>query len=392
MIITSWRHPDIEQSQDTSLTQQANAAATTLNVINTKGIAVNTLLLIGTYGSEDAEIVKTHASTVPTDTLITLAAGLKFDHSTDTPVTVLDYDQIEISRAASQGGSYSVLTTVAITVEEDATTYKDSAGNATDFYKIRYKNSIDSSFSGYSAEVPATGYGDTTLAGLVDSVYKLFSKQSSKILDRKEVIKWLNEGYITKMVRRIISLGIDYYGKYGTDGSGAAIAFVASQRAYSLPSNFVRPTRWDFSYNGVDYYPADPIDSTFDHPQAVYSQSSPKYYYEGNKIVPLPKPTATSGGMRPRFAALAARLANDDDVPDLPYGYEQTMVNWALKRAFESDNKFDVANYYGTLFENDVEEMLLEIKNRYPEIPRTVPMFGASIEDELYDGFNPPGV
>lgn len=386
MNVLNWRHPEVGQNQNTALVQQANAGDTTLTVINTKGISTNKLLLVGTYGSEDAEIVKVHASTSPTDTVITLAAALKFSHSSDTPVTLLDYDQIEVYRASAKGGSYSLVTTIDITPDEEATNYKDTAGSVTDYYKIKYKNSIDSSVSGFSAEIPAGGFDEDTLAGMTDYVLRQFSKQSEKILDRDDIRIWLNEGYRI-LINRIIDLGIDYYIKYGSDGSGALISFVSGQRAYDLPSDFLRPRRFLFTYDGVNYYPANPMDRSMDYPTANYYKTKPLYHFEHKKIIPKPKPTASTGGILPIYAYMPARMANDDDTPDLPLGYTKNPINHALRRVFESDNKFDVAKYYGDNFENESEMMLSEIKKRTPEMPQFVGMFGEGLEDDDNDGF-----
>ncbi len=390
MNILNWNHPDIEQNQNTALVSQANAGDTVLTVINTKGIALNKLLLVGTYGSEDAEIVKVHTTTALTDTVITLAAALKFSHSTDTQVTLLDYDQIEIYRATAKGGSYSLVTTIDITPDEEATNYKDSDGSANDYYKIKYKNSIDSAVSGFSAEIPAGGFNEDTLAGMTDYVFNQFSQQSEKILNRDDIRIWLNEGYRT-LINRIIDLGIDYYIKYGSDGNGALISFVANQRAYDLPSDFIRPRRFMFTYDAVNYYLANPMDRTFDYPSVTYIKTRPLYHFEHKKIVPKPMPAASTGGILPIYAYMPARMANDDDTPDLPLGYVKNPINYALKRAFESDNKFDVAKYYGDNFENESEMMLSEIKKRTPELPQFVGMFGEGVEDDEYDGFVLPG-
>jgi hypothetical protein len=388
----SWNHPNISQNEATSLAQQANAAETTLSVINTKGFTVNQLVLVGSLGAEDAEIVKTHASTAPTDTVITLAAALKYSHSTDTPITALDFDQIEISHATAKGGSYSILATVDMTVDQAGTTYKDAAGATTDYYKIRYKNSISGGLSGYSAEIPATGFDAATLAGMISAVFTEFSKQSDRILDRDDVARWLNEGY-QKEAGQILDLGIDWYVKYGTDGNGGIISFVANQRSYNLKTllpDYVRAKRLFFTFDGVRYVPASAIDGSYDFPNTIYSRSNPNYYFEGSNLIPKPTPTASTGGILPRYVYMPAKLANDDDVPDLPTGYETTPVNFALQKAFQFDHQMDMAKYYGDLWVDEVKTMLSVIKNRYPETPDTIPQYGDSLETDFADGFTLP--
>lgn len=391
MIILQFKHPNIDLSENSLLTAQANSGDTTLSVVDIDGFAVNQILLLGMFGDENSEIINTHATAAPSGTTITLVSGLLYNHTTDTPITIMDYNQIEISRATAKGGSYSVIDTVSITPDvELGTTYKDSNGTSTSYYKIRYKNSITSAYSGYSAEIPATGYGGNTFSGMIDQVLKLFSKQSDRVFDRDDIKAWLNEGY-QDMVGQIIDLDIGFYVKYGTDGNGALIPFVANQRAYALPSDFVKSRRLRFSYDNVNFYLADPTDPTMDYPQNVYIHSDPQYYYEGKNVIPLPLPTSSVGGILPLYYYMPAEMANDDDVPDLPIGrYQKNITNYALKRAFESDNKFDVATYYETLFNNRNEAMLNEIKKRSPELPQFVDMWGADTEQDLYDGFTIP--
>ena len=367
--------PDISENIDTSLTQQANSGDTVLNVVNTKGFSTNQILLVGSLGSENAEVVKTHATISPTDTQITLASGLKFSHTTDEPVTILDFDKIEIYRARAKGGDYSLIDTIDIDYSERKTIYRDTYGTSTSYYKIRYKNSIDGTYSDYSAEFPASGFSPEALYSLVEKTLKLFGSQSEEVLNKEEIVDDLNEGYKI-LVNRIIDLGIDYYVK-----KGDKIPLVANQENYPLPSDFVRPRRIWISYDGTNEYPANPMDFSFDHPDRQYDKTDPKYFFRGKEIVIRPIPTSSTGYILPYYVYMPKPLENDDDEPDLPKGYASNLVNWALFRAFSKDNKFDKANYYKTLFEQHSEMMLLEIKKRTPEWPQRVSEFLSEIDD-----------
>jgi hypothetical protein len=368
-------HPDISENQNTSLTQQANAGNTVLNVVNTKGFSTNQILLIGNLGSENAEIIKTHATTAPTDTTITLASALKFNHTTDEPITLLDYDKIEIQRASSKGGTYSVIDTIDIAVDEDETTYKDAAGVSTDYYRFRYKNSIDNSYSDYSVEIPASGYPSNALNSMVEKVLTLFSSQSEKLLNRDEIIEDINEGYRI-LVNKIIDLGIDYYAKKGDQ-----IPLVANQEEYTLPTDFVRPKRIYISYDGSNEYPAEPMDFILEQSKTAYLEAEPKYFFRGEKIVIRPVPTSSTGYIQPYYYYMPNLLTNDDDEPELPKGYHNLLVNYALARAFEKDKKIDWVNYYMGLFTNQTELMLLEIKKRTPERGQRIVPFGWEYDD-----------
>jgi hypothetical protein len=367
--------PDISENINTSLTQQANAGDTVLNVVNTKGFSTNQILLVGSLESENAEVVKTHATTSPTDTQITLASGLKFSHTTDEPVTILDFDKIEIYRASAKGGDYSLIDTIDIDYSEEKTIYRDTYGTSTSYYKIRYKNSIDSTYSDYSAEFPASGFPVNSLYAMVEKVLTLFSSQSERLLNREEIIDDINEGYRI-LVNKIIDLGIDYYVKKGDQ-----IPLVANQEEYILPSDFVRPKRIYISYDGSNEYPAEPMDFVLEQSKTAYLEAEPKYFFRGEKIVIRPVPTSSTGYIQPYYYYMPNPLENDDDEPELPKGYHNLLVNYALARAFEKDKKIDWVNYYMGLFTNQTELMLLEIKKRTPERGQRIVPFGWEYDD-----------
>ncbi|GAG36059.1 unnamed protein product, partial [marine sediment metagenome] len=73
-------------ARKTYLTAAVAAAGTSLTVQSIKEFAINQILCIGELGEEETEIVKTHASTTPTGTTITLVTGgVTFAHAINTP-------------------------------------------------------------------------------------------------------------------------------------------------------------------------------------------------------------------------------------------------------------------------------------------------------------------
>ncbi len=389
MNLLQFKHPDISHNPFTTLSQQANSGDTVLNVVDGGDFAVSTRLLLGSYENDSAEFCTVASGTAPTDAQITLAVALGMNHTTDTPVIWVDYDQIEVSSATAKGGSYSIIATINITPDEKQTIYRDSAGTVTTYYKIRYKNSVTGAFSGYSAEIPATGFLSNTFIEMQNAVIRQFGSQSEKILDIDDVKKWINEGY-RKMVLMIVDQNNAYYSKYGTDGNGATIALVANQRTYACPSDWVKTKRLAISYDGQNKYFADPMDPEDDDPLNVYVATDPKYYMEGTNIVPRPLPTSSVGWILPIYNALPPDMVADDDQPNLPIGYQDNPVNYALKKAFQRDSKADWVQYYDDEFKNNNTDMMNWTQDRTPEIPKFIGMFGTSVEQDYFDGFNPP--
>lgn len=151
-----------EDVQKSFLSAAATSGSSTISVASISGFAVNKILLIGDLGGEKSEIIKTHSSTAPSGSTVTLASNLVFSHAISTVVYILDYDQVEISHSATVDGAKSVLATISIQADQDMTTYTDSTQSAGYFF-VRYKNSITGVFSDYSDAIPIAGFGENTV-------------------------------------------------------------------------------------------------------------------------------------------------------------------------------------------------------------------------------------
>jgi len=154
-------------SYETYLTAEVLSGVGALTVKSITGFAINQILLIGELGDENSEIIKTHGSTAPTGSTITLAANLAKSHSPYTKVTVLLYDQIEFSHADSIVGTKTVAATSAIQADAEDTRY-DDATYSSGYYFTRYKNSITSVFSDYSDPIPYSGFDQNTVSAVIE--------------------------------------------------------------------------------------------------------------------------------------------------------------------------------------------------------------------------------
>lgn len=155
-------------SDKTFLGADSAIGDTTLTVQSIKLFGINQILVIGSIGSDGTEIIKTHGSTVPTGTTITLAAALTQTHSRGTPVYIILFDQYELSHATVEGGTKTLLTTtlgsglLEIDPEANDTLYNETQ-YASGGYYVRKYNSISTNFSGYSDYIPYVGLADNSI-------------------------------------------------------------------------------------------------------------------------------------------------------------------------------------------------------------------------------------
>jgi len=176
----------------TYLSADATSGGSTLTVQSIVGFGVNQILCIGEIGEEQSEVIKTHATTAPSGTTITLASNLVFNHSQDTKVYLVDYDQAEFSNATTTTGTKTVIgSAITLQVDGKETQLTDST-NTTGYGFVRFQNTVPvpDTYSAYSDPVPYTGYADNT----VFMIKKRALESCNEKIDGERIThEWLNE-------------------------------------------------------------------------------------------------------------------------------------------------------------------------------------------------------
>ena len=184
--------PLSKDRKKTFLGASAAAAATTLTVDSIVGLAVDQILLIGEFGNEQSEIKKTHASTDPSGSTVTLASALTFSHGQGTAVTLLDYDQIKVSWAETTTGSKTLLATIDIQADQRETIYTDTT-KSSGYYFIHFYNSITTAESSYSDPIPYGDFeGDTVAKAIQYALKRNNLKDFTDFIDHDFCIEEIN--------------------------------------------------------------------------------------------------------------------------------------------------------------------------------------------------------
>jgi len=176
----------------TYLTDDYPAGSSSIGVQNIYGFDINQILFIGNIGNENSEIIKTSSSTAPASGTITLNSATTQPHSSSDSVRVILYDQVEISTSLTLTGAKTVLTTINLDVS-DETTYDDTT-TTTGYYFIRYKNSINTTYSTYSDGIPVSDYPINSARYLIDSAIAEINKKPSSIFSDDFGFKQINNG------------------------------------------------------------------------------------------------------------------------------------------------------------------------------------------------------
>jgi hypothetical protein len=180
-----------QDTNKSSLKASIAAGVNSFTVYSITDFAINKILLIGEYGEEGSEIIKTHGSTAPTSFTVTLASNTTKPHPKDTPVYLIPYDSIEISHATTETGTKTVMSTQTINPENPEIRYDDSTYTS-GYYFTRYKETITNTFSNYSDAIPFEGYAINTVGYLIYGALAELGKNLSDILTYDILIRRIN--------------------------------------------------------------------------------------------------------------------------------------------------------------------------------------------------------
>jgi hypothetical protein len=366
-------HPSIDGNPKSYLTAKANSGQADLVVQNVAEFNANDYVVIGEPTQEQTEIKK--ISSISGNT-ITLSANLGFTHPENTKITYTKYNQVKFYRASTEGGSYSLISTKDLAIDEPHTLYDDTAGVSTDYYKIKYYNSYTTDLSPYSSAMPYSGFARYALVSLQDALYKKFGDKKKTFLDRNEITDWVNEGK-DDLINRLAENNEKQF-ITSTTLSGDATGEV------DLPNDFKKFQKVEMSYTGVSTIrvrarrmEVEDVDDT----NVTYSESDPRYYF--NNFVIGHRPIGTSSlRIYLQYVFQSPDLSNDSDTLPKPVRfYTHVLMDYLMYRAFQKDGKTAEADAYLQKYELGCERMIEHENNIVLDENREIREFQ---EDYLY--------
>lgn len=192
MIVAAY-NPETDDLEKTFIAEYSPEGTSAFEVKNTNGFTNGKRILLGKMGGEKSEVLTTGTITYPDTIAVTVASD--FAHDSDDPVYLLRYDQINFYKASSENGSYSLLATLDVDVDNSdlVTKYNDPSGLPTDFYKVKYRHSPDGALSDFSDPIQGTGYGVTRAGNIIDQVVRKVNDTNYNVLGPDEYLDLMNE-------------------------------------------------------------------------------------------------------------------------------------------------------------------------------------------------------
>lgn len=194
MIITSF-NPDTSDLEKSYLSNRYSAGVTTIAVKNSDRFAASDRILIADQGLENAEVATVQSVSADGST-ITLSTATEYAHSADEGVYKLRFDQVKFYRSTTGiDGSYSLLATVALDVDNESLTtlYDDTTGTNSYYYKITFYHSISTLESAFSDPIQGSGWRRRQVGYVIDQVLKEVGDQQEIHVSREELLGYFND-------------------------------------------------------------------------------------------------------------------------------------------------------------------------------------------------------
>src|SRR3990167_7087147 len=172
----------INPQAKTFITTDSIVGLSVLTVKDIQNLRNNQILFIGQEGNQGSEIKKTHATTAPSGSTVTLASTTTYPHSASTGVILIPYDQVEFSYSETSTGSKTVLITTNISAGLLETPYIVST-YSTGFFFARWKETVGNTFSSYSDATPVAGYTKLMARSIIDSALSDINKDGANKTD-----------------------------------------------------------------------------------------------------------------------------------------------------------------------------------------------------------------
>lgn len=276
MLITAY-NPETENYEKSFLTSAISAGVTTLNVKNNQKFALNDRIMIGEQGREKTEIV-TVTGAVSAGQVLTIGATT-FAHEADDPVYILRFDQVNFYRSTSESGEYTLVSGVALDVDNEnlTTSYDDATGTSSSWYKVTFSHSITTQASALSDAMQGTGYDVDQVGYLLDEVLMEIGDPEEKTTSKNMIINDLNEcNYdLTSRVSR----------PYSFLHTRTTLSTVADNETVDFPElSSGKEAMWKF--DRMDYLYTDDNGDTILYPVRVISAEEFRYRFQDTDPTP----------------------------------------------------------------------------------------------------------
>ncbi len=320
-------HPELGP-QKTRLSSDVAASASSSTVENNDGFATNDYVVFGKPGEELTEIVKLTSTTG--NTTLGHTTGPVFAHSARTPTSQIKYNQVKIYSATSETGTYSLLATIDLDIDEKETIYDDTTGDSSTWYKVKYYNETTTALSDFSSAVQATGYTEQSLYSMQSEILEDFGDPHADEIGRNRLRSYLRAG-VRRLTLDLIKTYPTFRRNYTTQ------SLTADDEEYDYPTRFLGFYMIWVNFSGstkANAYKIEKFESeeALDEPSLTFNEGDPRIFLRDTSYIIKPTPDTTGGTAFLWYWDYPTAMTDPVDTHGLPHGAREPLIAYTLYR------------------------------------------------------------
>ena len=176
----------------TFLTTDYASGVSSFAIENGLKFADTNYIVVNNKGNEKCEILQISGS--PTVSAMSLVSASSHAHNRGEQIQFIPFNQVVIE-SSTDNITFSPLTTLDLNPASQDTFYNDTTGTATTYYRVRFKNESDTTYSTYSDAILATGYSANSAGQIIQTALSdLGESIDGKVITKRFLFDALNEG------------------------------------------------------------------------------------------------------------------------------------------------------------------------------------------------------
>lgn len=348
-----------QNAQHTYLSSSLAEGASVFNWDNPDGFSPSWAVQIGQTGQEKTEILILGTAALVQE-VATATGTAKYDHPQDTPIYAIYYDKLVFKRSTTGTAvSATPLTdgTVNITPDSNYTTFYDTSGADSYYYKVAPYNSVLDIEGVESDWLSASGYSFYSLKKIRDRA-KNKSHNANLVRDDSVWNEWINE-WLETMNNSAVDVNQDY----STANENVAVG--TSGLGTITSANYKDVRKIEFTTDGVNYRTATRTNiTTFDR-NTPYSLNDPYFYFYDDDVIGI-LPGTTAGTAVVHFYEGITTLSNDtDNLPVVMRPYTKSFVDYCRSQVAYLDKDLDAGDRFINFANADMSKFIKEIGSRH---------------------------
>lgn len=354
-------------SDYTYLSSALAQGGSVVNWDNPSGFSASWAIQIGKTAEEKTEILVLGTAT-PAQGAGTVTGTALYPHAQDTPIYAIYYDKLVFKRASGTSGTATPLTggTVNITPDSKYTTFYDSSGADSYYYKVAPYNSVLGVEGVESDWLSASGYNFYALKRIRDRA-KNKCHNPNLVKDDTVWNEWVNE-WMEIMNNSAVDVNRDYSTAEGT------IAFGTAGIGTITDGSYKDVRKIEVTFDGVNYGTATRMDIIDFDRSTSYSQTMPHFYFIDDDVFGI-KPDNIAGTAVIHYYDGISPLSNDtDELPIVMRPYTKSFVDYCTAQHAYLDNDLNRGDRFKAYADADMNKFIKEIGPRHKTGTKMVKM------------------